>query len=614
VSRPAGWRVEPAPGFDRATNPTPLRGASGTPKAELAPTTGRTAPAQRPAPAVAANGPALNSTLVNMIAGGNFENPNLWDTWFAYGRPLVTNGGDGGMVLNGQYSLWLGGSPADDSVWYPLSFPETIDSSQESRLDFKLQMTNLDGELDSFCFAFVDDHGDFMSDFGGCFNQAHLPPSGSLSFPISDAQKDSLAGETGYLVLYNLSDHQAPHMSAFVDDVVLTIDFDDVTLESTPSSGPAGTTFLLEGSNYVPYTLVDICIPSCESSGDIVGGAYSDARGDLLAYLYTTADTSPGSYTVETSDIADRTATTDVGITGISQPELIASPASGPAGTTFSISGSDFVPNDSEIEVWINGKPQGEFGSDAEGGLAFTVRTWSNTPPGTYTVQATDSAGGSASADIIVAAAPGGSPAMAVAPAAGPPGSSFTFSGSGFAPGATVDFSLDGQSLGQAAADTAGAFKVTLNTNPNIPPATYALTAMQGGRRASAQFTISGGGGGPAPSGNGIYVTLAWTDPPAQANAAATLINNLDLRVVGPGGATYLGNGGTTPDVKNNVEGIRIERPAPGSYTIYVEAKQVDAAFGAQPYGLIATTAQSFGANATNAGLGRRLYLPLGRR
>jgi hypothetical protein len=423
-----------------------------------------------------------------------------------------------------------------------------------------------------------------------------------------------LAGESGYLVLYNLSDHLAPHMSAFVDDVVLTIDFEDVTLGSSPSSGPAGTTFLLEGSNYVPYTSVDICIPSCESPENVIGGAYSDARGDLLAYLYTTGDTIPGSYTVETSDIADRTANTDVDITGTSQPELSISPASGPAGTTFNITGSNFVPNDSEIEVSINGESQGEFRSAADGSLTFTVRTWSNTAPGTYTVEATDSADGRASVDLVVTALPGNSPTMRVAPAAGSAGTSFTFSGSGFAPSAAVDFSLDGQALGQATTDPAGAFEVTLNTNPNIPPATYTLAARQGTQQASAQFEITGVGGSPAPGGNGIYVTLAWTDPPAQANAAATLINNLDLRVVGPNGITYLGNGGTTPDVKNNVEGIRIEQPAAGSYTIYVEARNVDAAFGAQPFALIATTAQSFGANSTNAGFVRKVYLPMGRR
>ena len=33
-----------------------------------------------------------------------------------------------------------------------------------------------------------------------------------------------------------------------------------------------------------------------------------------------------------------------------------------------------------------------------------------------------------------------------------------------------------------------------------------------------------------------------------------------------------------------------------------------------EPFALIATTAQSFGANSTNVGLGRKLYLPLGRR
>ncbi|NJM07438.1 hypothetical protein HC891_16530, partial [Candidatus Gracilibacteria bacterium] len=139
-----------------------------------------------------------------------------------------------------------------------------------------------------------------------------------------------------------------------------------------------------------------------------------------------------------------------------------------------------------------------------------------------------------------------------------------------------------------------------------------------GARRASASFEISGGGGGGGgtpPSGNGLYITLVWTDPPAQPTAAQALVNNLDLSLQGPGG-TKFGNGGTSADTRNNVETIRLENPAPGTYTVVVRASSVSASFGAQPFALVATTAQNFGADRTEVGIGgnQRLYLPLVRR
>jgi len=77
--------------------------------------------------------------------------------------------------------------------------------------------------------------------------------------------------------------------------------------------------------------------------------------------------------------------------------------------------------------------------------------------------------------------------------------------------------------------------------------------------------------------------TLTWFDVPASIGAASTLVNNLDLEVVGPDGQTYLGNHfsgnvttpGGTPDAKDTVEQVRLTAPVAGSYTIRVRAKDV---------------------------------------
>lgn len=75
-----------------------------------------------------------------------------------------------------------------------------------------------------------------------------------------------------------------------------------------------------------------------------------------------------------------------------------------------------------------------------------------------------------------------------------------------------------------------------------------------------------------------LKVTLAWTDPPASTGASPTLVNDLDLIVVGPEGKEYRGNdfaGRGVRDTLNNVEQVYIKNPLPGRYLIQVKASQI---------------------------------------
>ena len=93
----------------------------------------------------------------------------------------------------------------------------------------------------------------------------------------------------------------------------------------------------------------------------------------------------------------------------------------------------------------------------------------------------------------------------------------------------------------------------------------------------SNQYTIAN-----VAAGKELRATLVWFDPAAVPGAASTLINNLDLEVVGPGG-TYLGNvitggvstTGGSADVKNPVEQVRLTAPVTGSYTFRVKGTAV---------------------------------------
>ncbi len=122
-------------------------------------------------------------------------------------------------------------------------------------------------------------------------------------FTASDLQ--SLAGESGYLVLYNISDGEEPHQSAIVDNIGLDIDFPDVALFTVPSAGPPGTTFLLVGKYNTPYGYVDICDNPCNAD-NYIDTVYADGSGNVAAFLYSGKSIAAGEHGIQTMDYYER--------------------------------------------------------------------------------------------------------------------------------------------------------------------------------------------------------------------------------------------------------------------------------------------------------------------
>jgi hypothetical protein len=96
-------------------------------------------------------------------------------------------------------------------------------------------------------------------------------------------------------------------------------------------------------------------------------------------------------------------------------------------------------------------------------------------------------------------------------------------------------------------------------------------------------------------AGTPLKVVLVWTDPPGTvrgpADTTPQLINDLDLRVTGPAGATIFGNDALhagQPDRLNNVEVVSIPAPAAGNYTVSVNAAHITAG-PRQNYALVIT-------------------------
>lgn len=93
-----------------------------------------------------------------------------------------------------------------------------------------------------------------------------------------------------------------------------------------------------------------------------------------------------------------------------------------------------------------------------------------------------------------------------------------------------------------------------------------------------------------------LEVTLVWTDYPASQNANPTLVNDIDLTVIDPLGAVYLGNvysggqsiTGGAADRRNVEECVRLATPATGDWTVRVRAQNVPQG-GRQPFALVVT-------------------------
>ncbi|WP_300608200.1 S8 family serine peptidase [Methanohalophilus sp.] len=86
-------------------------------------------------------------------------------------------------------------------------------------------------------------------------------------------------------------------------------------------------------------------------------------------------------------------------------------------------------------------------------------------------------------------------------------------------------------------------------------------------------------------SGHPLKMSLVWTDYPAEEAADPALYNDLDLKVIGPS-STYLGNGGSEPDRRNNVEQVSLESPESGWYNISVNGTNIQTE-EPQPFALV---------------------------
>jgi len=588
-----------------------------------------------------------DAALQNLIGGGDFEEPKWQDewqnVWIRSGDPVRTDQAD--EVINGSHSFRIGGGAVGNGLWYPLHFPAKVSESSDLELSLDLRVIGQDiaspqNGYDWFCVTLIDSAGAYIEPFSpqrpDCW-----PNDGDYSFSKKFSNNlDELAGRSGNLILYASSNGNAPHMKALVDDVRLTMRFAEASLESTPTLGEAGTTFLLTGANFQPSSVATLCYERCERDGtpseNQIAQVAVDGRGVVAFTLESDTTFAPGLYTVEAMDEVGTSAITTFTIVAAAAPTIVISPTAAVAGSMFRLTGSGFAQSDTNVEIYANGTRIGAAASSADGRISLRINTTESTRVGTYRIRVVDSARRSAKAEFTILAAARPDPVLTVSPSKAAAGSQFVFRGRNFDPNVAATLYLDNASAGSVMVDGVGALRFTLNSAVDATQGLHTLRAEQSTLVAAAVFEIMkpptpsptpsptlisptataipatpvpATSVPPTPTPDQVVVdpservtaldfTLVWTDPPAPQFAGSALINNLDLRVEGPAGTVYgwggpqAGSAGMQPDTINNVERVRLVDPQPGLYVITVQGQRVDTIFGAQPFALIGTQEQ----------------------
>ena len=311
----------------------------------------------------------------------------------------------------------------------------------------------------------------------------------------------------------------------------------------------------LAGYDYLCYDITDgdgstlIAGSYCDDLYDTTQGQWLNTRHTLsgadltpllgrtvLVWFYAQTDAADSS-----SAWVDDTAL-NVTTGGGGSATLTITPESGPRGTPFHVTGSNFDPNDT-VTIAIDGVDQFDVTSSGSGGFSFDL-----TPPGTetkgiHTITATDTGGHDASDTYEIVP----QVSVNVSPSSGDPGDSFTVTGSGFHGGSIITVKLDDSTDGTTTANNDGGFTYDLDTDPGIANGTHTVSATDDeNSTGNDTFTIGGGACPEALDDGGFEASTGDT-----SNPHWTVSDNakfLNTPGGGHGGSDWVGLLGYTGD------------------------------------------------------------------
>jgi hypothetical protein len=253
-------------------------------------------------------------------------------------------------------------------------------------------------------------------------------------------------------------------------------------LNISPSSGPMGTTVLLTASSMSPNGNI------AAGAMTIAGGAWSTAIINIgtAGEMFPTTLVVPAGLTVGANTVrgTDNNGLVCSGSFTVTKPTVAVSPATGPKGSSTTITGSGWVPN-STVTLNFAGSPMTVI-ADANGNIAAAMSVPAGAATGANSITAADTMGNSAvPASYVVPGA-----AIMVDPTEGGPGSTVTVSGTGFAGYAAITVMFGGYTLpANPLSSPLGDFTLA-TTVPGVAPGSQVVQASDGTSLATTFFVV----------------------------------------------------------------------------------------------------------------------------
>jgi hypothetical protein len=323
--------------------------------------------------------------------------------------------------------------------------------------------TGFQPDLEIFVyFGGVGEAGQCAADAtGSCTVQAVVPPYPAAAVNVAAFQPDS--AETANATYDVIPSVTLGPSSGAVGSVV------SMTARGFPSTAPDG------GAESLVIWYGGVFVGQCSPT---------DASGGCTTTFVVPAGQPSGPNTVLVFDGHGEQASATFDQT--SAASLVLTPSTGSPGSTFNWTVSGFAPSEN-VSLSFDGAATGSScATDAAGTCSIGATVPTNLPAGSYPVTATGSTGDHASAAFQI------TPALALVPASGEAGGSFTAEASGFASAEQVSISFNGSPTGSSCTtDASGSCSAAPSVPLGLAAAPYAVTATGQSSHLSANATFT---------------------------------------------------------------------------------------------------------------------------
>ena len=290
----------------------------------------------------------------------------------------------------------------------------------------------------------------------------------------------------------------------------------NISLSAT--SGPVSTVVTITGNGFDGNTGANhVTITNIDAT---TSHATEDATGHFTASITIPASTA-GAHTITASD-GTNAPTSSFSVT----PSTSLTTASGPVGTTTTVSGTGFA-GSATVTIKYDGAALATATTNAAGSFstASPVTVPSSTT-GAHTIASSDGTNSASSTFSVGAGGPSGGAAISLSTSTGPVGTTTTVSGTGFGAGpVALTF---GSGSATATADSTGAFSTSITIPAHIVGA-LTVTATQGSLAPTATFTVTSNISlSPATGPVGTVVTISGNGFDGNTGVNHISISNID--------------------------------------------------------------------------------------